>query len=460
MQPGLGVSVVFVRETLAVSQVGGCNILEFCGPGSGFGGKTRFLETLRARRCSSSAFSCLRPTTCDIYLIAKEHRRPGRGGNHLDAHDGGNGPRRDVGPYAVTGSVLANPSSQTTIILGHLKSYSCRKQFPICRKVPSTSDVYGGADSVYYFGVILIAALAKAFGVHHMADEFEGALKRIDSAIAELKQNHGISIGPLESAVENLKRHSSNMRQLAEKTEALREEIILPVNAEMKKSNRIAVCFGVIGVVLTIGIVTREMFSKPADPVVSSAPAVAMPARPIIEAPNEVVSLLEQIALNVRTLAIEQLGINNEYKPAELEKKVKAYTRTEIFSSTDGEISAMLQAIREKENKEGALSPVVGVQIFFDGQPISVPGMKEYLKFSVPLADLEFVSDFVYLHEGDSVTINDSNSFTVKRIFRMKTNIMARGDTEDGALLALDAASASGMGDDHSSSMKRVGSTE
>jgi len=175
-----------------------------------------------------------------------------------------------------------------------------------------------------------------------MSDEFESALDKVDAAIAEMKRQD-ITLGPVEAAVENLRQHSSNIQLLADRTDAIRDEIISPVKSELRKANWIGILSGIFGILLTLGVSLYTIRSQTPLLIQATPQRVDAPPAVQINAPEDVTTLLQQIAANVRTIAIDQIGLNSEYQPANSEMKVLEYRRKQILKSNDHSISVEVQ---------------------------------------------------------------------------------------------------------------------
>ena len=266
-----------------------------------------------------------------------------------------------------------------------------------------------------------------------MSNEFESALEKVDAAIAEMKRQD-IKLGPVETAVENLRKHSSNIQLLADRTDAIRDEIISPVKAELRKANWIGILLGILGILLTLGFSIYAIRSQTPQSVQATPQHVEAPPIVQISAPEDISALLQQIAANVRTMAIGQFGIDSDYKPAESEKKVLAYTEAEVMKSDNHSVSFFLVNPHEEEVKDHGLMPFIQVRISIDGQPLSVVGMREYLTIESPNGTVRFEGDYANLSEGDSLYLADKSGFTVLRVLRKATKMLTRGDKEDGAV--------------------------
>jgi hypothetical protein len=63
--------------------------------------------------------------------------------------------------------------------------------------------------------------------------------------------------------------------------------------------------------------------------------------------------------------------------------------------------------------------------------------MEQFFKLDSPTQSASFSNGNAVLGEEDSVIISENCSFKVIRILRMETNILNRGDKENGAILEL-----------------------
>jgi len=122
--------------------------------------------------------------------------------------------------------------------------------------------------------------------------------------------------------------------------------------------------------------------------------------------------------------------------------KVLEYRRKQILKSNDHSISVEVQRPNEREFKDGGLLPFVAIQVFVDDQPLSALGMVEFLRLESPKGTARFEREHALLSEGDSIVLNDKSRITVIRIYRMLTNILTRGDKENGMLLRVSSGPA------------------
>lgn len=230
-------------------------------------------------------------------------------------------------------------------------------------------------------------------------------IEELENAIKEI-ETKGISIKPLNKAIDDLKSHSQNIEAVEKNIDAIKKEVIKPIKTELEENKR-AGKFSIWGfyigafalVVTTISLVYTTFFSF---------------------------SNLELKDNNI---------VNGNYIPTKSEIKLVRYESVKLLKSGNNNFSIEAHYVTEEETK-GKWYPLVNLKFSINNKNLGLKGIEENVKIINNSGISQYNPTFnsIELTENDGFIINGSK-YQIERIFRKSSKILTICDDIDGVLI-------------------------
>lgn len=279
-------------------------------------------------------------------------------------------------------------------------------------------------------------------------------MKNYSSTIAELEKkiqelaDSGIEIQPLNSSVDELKRHLDNVEKIEENIEAIREEVIEKIKEELE-FNKKAGSFSIYGfwvgsialIMSIISIGSDFWFSNDGFSLIDSTKSLIQDEPTNRESTRAVIDRVESIDYKVGELLYHLVGFDraNHVDSSEflIASTYDGRIRAELFNdSLMGKIEMGVVEVSEEPDTDSInIKPSAILVFFVDDRKIGLQGIREIFRWRNENYLLyDSYDGGVRVFEGDTVTLfNDQ--FVIETIYTTKTEIRRVGDDKDAVRL-------------------------
>jgi len=273
-----------------------------------------------------------------------------------------------------------------------------------------------------------------------MSKKYQEIINDLEDAIKRIEYQ-GISIEPLNKAVDELKSHSENISAIEDNIDAVKSEVINPIKTELnenKKAGKFSIwgfyvgAFGLIVTAISLLYTTfgdeqnelHRLDFKDFDSVFS------------VLSDNEIYLKINNIEKSLNELTYTINGLNDNYQPQSDEYLLGQF-KSAVFLKQDSNkliVQAYVLAEKEIDNK---WYPFVCLRFFINEKQIGVKGLKEKIKIINNSGVVYYKDDWssIWLSENDEFIFNGKYRFRIKRIFRRKSQILTVCDRKNEVLI-------------------------
>lgn len=260
--------------------------------------------------------------------------------------------------------------------------------------------------------------------------KFSDTLKELDQISAQLK-DQGITVEKLDRAIVDLKEHQGNIEKIEDNIDAIKQEVIGPIHAELEQ-NKVAGRFSIFGfwvgaLGLVVSIATIFFQAGSALPSLGSTGNAALGS-------TSNAAIIEKLELIERQLLFPK---GTDIQAGEV--FVERGSRIKLASDGDKGIFLNLDSVTDWPKGNGLKG---GVKLFRESNQIGRAPLEKGLLRSDGKPGLRdwFNDDTIGLAEGDSLTIGNVK-LQVIRIFSTEPVGRLIGDDKNGMAIRIGGGS-------------------
>ncbi|MFC2103551.1 hypothetical protein ACFLSS_03885 [Bacteroidota bacterium] len=282
-------------------------------------------------------------------------------------------------------------------------------------------------SSLLDYSFLLIKTFFYTIVEHHiMAKNYKQIIDDLEKAIKGIA-SQGISIEPLNNALEELKSHSENIAAVEENIDAVKLEVINPIKTELnqnKKAGKFSIWgfyLGAFGIVVTAISLLYSTFNETYYPNLPD---------------NELGIKIYNIEKSLNELNYTIKELDEDYKPLSSEFLLGQF-ESSVFLEQDTNKLIIKAYIPKESEIDNKWFPFVSLSFFVNDKQFGIKGIKEKIQIE-NLSGVAYYKDdwsSIWLSENDEFVFMNKYKFKVKRIYRTESHILTICDSKDGVLI-------------------------
>jgi hypothetical protein len=264
-----------------------------------------------------------------------------------------------------------------------------------------------------------------------MGQTYKQTIEDLESAVKEI-ESQGISIAPLNKAIENLKTHSSNIEIIEKNIDSVKAEVITPIKEELienKRAGRFSIWgfyIGAFGLVVTAISLIYTTFSKSS---MTNYPTITFPN-------NKQAKGYSDLTQSINELTYFLHGLNDTFKPVQNEFLINHHESAAILKNDSNNIYLQLRFI-EEGNVRNKCYPFAYLAIFINDKQLGFKGLLDNVKIinNSMVASYNSIWNSIILSENDEFVILNKYRFKIMRILRVSSQILSICDNKDAVII-------------------------